>query len=114
MSSPETTDFLDRLSSRDPASARLARELLDAGWAVRDLFGPEQMDVWQLLLHRGTCTVRFGMERGYSDGVHVADSTGAYRPLAAAMSVTDPGIRVPADATAVIDWLKRQAGASES
>jgi hypothetical protein len=106
VSSPEITSFLARLSARDEAAAWLAGELLDAGWSLRSLDGPMQMDVWQLLLDRGTRTVRFGMERGYSDGVHVADHAGAYRPIAEAMSGS---ATLAEDPAAVLRWLNRRS-----
>lgn len=110
MSTPRTADFLERLSARDPAAAWLAGALLDAGWSVRSLDGPLQMDVWQLLLERGTCRVRFGVERGRSDGVHVADDAGAYRPLAEAMSRDAHGTTALAeDPDVVLDWLNQRA-----
>ncbi len=82
--------------------------MLEAGWSVRRLDGPMQMDVWQLLLDRGACSVRFGMERGRSDGVHVADRAGAYRPLAEVMA----GSATPADDPTILDWLNQQSGHS--
>jgi hypothetical protein len=110
MNSPDTADFLARLSSRDPSAAWLAREMLDAGWSVRSLTGPVQMDVWELLLDRGTYSVRFGMERGFSDGVHVAYHAGAYRPIIEAMSVgTRTRSALADDPTAVLHWLNQKS-----
>lgn len=51
---------------------RTAREMLDDGFDVQEFWGPQQMDVWLLKLTRGTVTVQFGIERGYSDGIHLA------------------------------------------
>lgn len=113
VSSPEIADFLARLSARDQAAAWLAGELLEAGWSLRRLDGPLQMDVWQLLLDRGTCSVRFGIERGRSDGVHVADRAGAFRPLAEAMAGSPQGSASLADdPTAVLHWLNQQSDRS--
>jgi hypothetical protein len=111
VSSPGIADFLARLSARDQAAAWLAGELLEAGWSVRRLDGPLQMDVWQLLLDRGACSVRFGMERGRSDGVHVADRADGFRPLAEAMAGSAQGGTLLAeDPTAVFHWLTQQSG----
>lgn len=110
MSSSDVDGFLARLSSRDGSAAWLARRLLESGWAVRELSGPQQMDVWQLLLARGTTCVRFGIERGRSDGVLVAIGSGAYRPVVEAMSVgapaDGPAVHEP---TAVLRWLNQQS-----
>lgn len=115
MSGAGTADFFDRLSLRDPPAAWLARELLDAGWSVRSLTGPEQMDVWELLLDRGTCSVRFGLERGSSDGVHVADRAGSYRPITEAMSVSgQPNTILAEEPAVVLQWLMNQSDPSQS
>lgn len=107
-SSSDADGFLARLSPRDGSAAWLARRLLESGWAIRELSGPQQMDVWQLLLARGTTCVRFGIERGRSDGVLVAVGSGAFRPVAESMSAgasaDDPAAD---DATAVLRWLNR-------
>ena len=66
--------FFDHLAPRDSEAAQLARHLLAAGWGVRVFWGPEQMDVWQLTVQRGEWFVRFGVERGRSDGVLVGRS----------------------------------------
>lgn len=42
---------------------------MDSGWQVVSCRGPEQMDVWELLLRRRSWRVRLGIERGMSDGV---------------------------------------------
>ena len=123
MSDARVAEFLTRLSARDAAAAWLARELLQAGWSVHGFFGPVQMDVWQLVLRRGSCGVRFGIERGYSDGVAVADGvTGgdaaavadravAYRPITVAMSETKPAVAsVMRDPAAALEWLIRRSG----
>ncbi|MGW8482429.1 hypothetical protein ACWGJP_04780 [Microbacterium sp. NPDC055903] len=107
-------DFLARLSSADQDSAWTARELLATGWVVRDVLGPVQMDVWQLLLRGGECDVRFGMERGYSDGVHVADEAGEYRPVTRMMSAEDPSASVDTAPTDVLGWLIERAGRPRS
>ncbi|SDH64872.1 hypothetical protein SAMN04515691_0553 [Leifsonia sp. 98AMF] len=72
---PDTANlprFLDHLQARDTDAALLARQLLDAGAAVIVFWGPQQMDVWELRVQVGDTMVRFGVERGYSDGVLVA------------------------------------------
>lgn len=61
--------FLAHLAPRDARAAHLARRLLDSGWQVQSVWGPEQMDAWQLSLRRDSVAVRFGIERGMSDGV---------------------------------------------
>ncbi|MGW9159050.1 hypothetical protein [Microbacterium sp. NPDC055665] len=110
MSTPDLAGFLDRLAPRDEAAAWLARRLLESGWSVCELSGPVQMDVWQLLLERGTHRVRFGIERGRSDGVLVRLGTGAYRPILDAMSVNGeaPG-SLADDRTAVLRWLDEES-----
>ncbi|SEC23242.1 hypothetical protein [Microbacterium hydrocarbonoxydans] len=123
MGETEVAEFLTRLSARDAAAAWLARELMQAGWSVHDFFGPVQMDVWQLVLRRGSCRVRFGIERGYSDGVAVADGvTGgdgaavadravAYRPITVAMSEKKSAVAsVMSDPAAALEWLTRRSG----
>jgi len=108
MSGPEVSDFLGRLSSRDHAAAWLARELLAAGWSIRSLTGPVQMDVWELLLRRGTRTVRFGIERGRSDGVHFVDGAETYRPVVEAMSMGERAVSpLSEDPAAVLQWLNK-------
>ncbi len=64
--------FLEHLEQRDAEAARFARQLIDAGGAIRVFWGPQQMDVWELRVQRGQMIVRFGVERGYSDGVLIA------------------------------------------
>jgi hypothetical protein len=64
--------FLEHLEQRDAAAAQFGRQLIDAGGIIRVFWGPEQMDVWELLVQRGRMIVRFGVERGYSDGVLIA------------------------------------------
>lgn len=68
---PETAPVLDRVRQVDSAAAELAEHLLRSGWQVVTCWGPEQMDVWMLTLARGAWRVRFGVERGYSNGVEV-------------------------------------------
>jgi len=80
--------FLAHLGERDRALADFVRRLLDADWSVAECWGPEQMDVWSLTLHRDTYAVRFGIERGIVDGVLVGpadDRSVAFRPLAYAV-----------------------------
>jgi hypothetical protein len=67
--------FLAHLEPRDAEAAALARALLDAGHPVVEFWGPEQMDVWRLKIRSGEAVVRFGIERGFSDGVAVARDT---------------------------------------
>ncbi|MFJ4160668.1 hypothetical protein [Microbacterium testaceum] len=67
--------FLAHLEPRDDEAAALARALLDAGHPVVEFWGPEQMDVWRLKIRSGEAVVRFGIERGFSDGVAVARDT---------------------------------------
>ncbi|MCR2791660.1 hypothetical protein NQ156_01120 [Microbacterium sp. zg.Y625] len=81
--------FLEHLDPRDAAAAAFARHLLDAGAVVRSLWGPVQMDVRGLSVQRGDMIVRFGVERGFSDGVLIgradaADESGL-RPIALAV-----------------------------
>lgn len=64
--------FLEHLGSIDQMAADLAGILLDAGGTVRTFWGPEQMDVWELRVQRGEMIARFGVERGYSDGIRIA------------------------------------------
>ncbi len=64
-------EFLTRLMVGDSDSHDVARLLLDDGWEVASFWGPVQMDVWLLILRRAKLCVRFGIERGYSDGVGV-------------------------------------------
>lgn len=61
--------FLAHLEGPDRGAADLARRLLEGDWRVESFWGPEQMDVWELVLSRGPWRVRFGIERGYADGV---------------------------------------------
>jgi len=62
--------FLDHLEPRDADAAAFARRLVHAdGWRVRSFVGPVQMDVWELVVERDGWWVRFGVERGYSDGI---------------------------------------------
>ncbi len=108
-------EFLARLSSRDPSAASLGQHLLEAGWTVQSISGPQQMDVWELLLRRGTLSVRLGIERGYSDGVLVADLPGAYRPLITAMRLPQDvsgsrGDPLAENPDAVIAWLNQHDG----
>ena len=117
MGETQVAEFLTRLSARDAAAAWLARELMEAGWSVHDFFGPVQMDVWQLVLRRGSCSVRFGIERGYSDGVAVAEGVAvsdravAYRPITVAMSEKKPAVAsVMSDPAAALEWLTRRPG----
>lgn len=71
--------FLKHLGhpERDAVSAGLAKKLLDEGCEVVRFSGPEQMDVWELIVRRGSHLVRFGIERGFSDRalVRPADET---------------------------------------
>lgn len=68
--SPDLNPFLRHLEARDPEAAAFARELsVTPGWRVTDFVGPIQMDVWQLVFERHGWTVRFGVERGVSDGM---------------------------------------------
>ena len=72
--------FLAHLAERDAEAAAFARQLLDAGAVVRSIWGPVQMDVWDLQLLRGDMVVRFGIERGFSDGVLVGRADAGARP----------------------------------
>ena len=74
------TRFLDHLAERDAKAAAFARQLLDAGAVVRSIWGPVQMDVWDLQLLRGGMIVRFGIERGFSDGVLVGRADPEVQP----------------------------------
>lgn len=106
MSTPDLAEFLDRLAPRDESAARLVRDLIESGWSVLELTGPVQMDVWQLLLERGVRRVRFGIERGRTDGVLVSDDKGAYRPILAAMSASGSAHDTLAEhETAALRWL---------
>jgi hypothetical protein len=106
VSTPDLAEFLDRLAPRDESAARLVRDLIESGWSVLELTGPVQMDVWQLLLERGVRRVRFGIERGRSDGVLVSDDKGAYRPILAAMSASGSAHDTLAEhETAALRWL---------
>ncbi|MFT4188821.1 MAG: hypothetical protein QM621_09600 [Aeromicrobium sp.] len=73
---------VDRLGPRDAEAAGLAQAALEAGWTVEDFIGPVQMDVWSLSLRRGERRLRFGIERGYADGVRYDDG-GGWRTLSA-------------------------------
>lgn len=85
--------FLDHLEPRSAEAARLARGLLDDGWAVKTFWGPQQMDVWQLDLLRGGVLVQFRIERGIADGIRVARDSDApprlddYYPIGLAVFV---------------------------
>ncbi|QIX27067.1 hypothetical protein ncot_11015 [Nocardioides sp. JQ2195] len=72
--------LLSHLEPRDREAARFARLLLASGWEVITCWGPVQMDVWALELARGDIRVRFGIERGVSDGVLVRHP-GGQEPL---------------------------------
>jgi len=115
--------------------ARTVREMLDDGFNVLEFWGPEQMDVWLLKLTRGTVTVQFGIERGFSDGIHLAAvgvappprtiyvgpafdfmhfvwavRTGVKQPKTAATQLVDLSFRTGdgralSDWRAVVDWL---------
>lgn len=68
--STDLTPFLRHLEARDRDAAAFAAELsATPGWSVVSMIGPVQMDVWELLVEGGGWTVRFGVERGYSDGI---------------------------------------------
>lgn len=87
MPAGEPTDllpFLRHLEVRDPDAATFAAELsATPGWTVVSMVGPVQMDVWELLVEGRGWTVRFGVERGYSDGVLATSATtGERRRLA--------------------------------
>ena len=116
-------EFLAHLEARDADAAAFARHLLDAGAVVRSLWGPVQMDVRELTLQRGDMIVRFGVERGFSDGVLIgradAGDDANLRPIALAvfawarangipLQLDDPD-RIEADLIAVgiaaIDWV---------
>ena len=73
--------FLAHLEPRDARAAGLARRLLDSGWDVESLSGPVQMDVWELTVRRDAVAVRFGVERGMSDGVLIGPAESAYDDL---------------------------------
>ncbi|GAA2529035.1 hypothetical protein GCM10009860_05900 [Microbacterium mitrae] len=114
--------FIDHLRARDAGLSTFVRGLLGVGWEVSDFWGPEQMDVWALRLHSNGRALRFGIERGFVDGVLVgsdgdrsidfyplsyavlgwARSTGAVVPL------EDPDHFSPdigAHGWAALDWL---------
>ncbi|MGO1562086.1 MAG: hypothetical protein ACTHW7_09685 [Actinomycetaceae bacterium] len=59
-----TAPFLAHLEPRDPHAAEFARRLIDSGWQVVSCRGPEQMDVWELLLRRRSWRVRLGSSGG--------------------------------------------------
>ncbi|GAA1916225.1 hypothetical protein GCM10009775_05870 [Microbacterium aoyamense] len=69
--------FLAHLEARDASSAHFARLLLDSGCVPVGFWGPVQMDVWELRIRRGAAIVRFGVERGYSDGLMIGPPTGS-------------------------------------
>lgn len=123
--------FLSHLGhpERDAASAGLAKKLLDDGGEITAFSGPEQMDVWELIVRRGGRLVRFGVERGYSDGAlvrpvddtaHVSHSVpvksvpvksvllGWARAMGVELALDDPiAFRVDllAHGTTALDWL---------
>lgn len=72
--------FLAHLEPRDREATDFARQLLDDGWEIVTCWGPVQMDVWGLELARGVVRLRFGIERGLSDGILLLGDDG-YRPL---------------------------------
>ena len=45
------------------------------------MWGPEQMDAWQLSLRRDSVAVRFGIERGISDGVLIGAAEATFDDL---------------------------------
>lgn len=87
--------FFDHLELRDPDAAHFAKELVyrRAGWEVTSFFGPVQMDVWGLVVSSGDWSVRFGVERGFSDGILVRGPDGE-------------SSRLPS-AEAAYEWLER-------
>lgn len=118
--------FLSHLGDpeRDAASAGFAKKLIDDGGEITGFSGPEQMDVWELIVRRGGRLVRFGVERGYSDGalVRPADDTahasrsvpvklvvlGWARAMGVGLALDDPiAFRVDllAHGTTALDWL---------
>jgi hypothetical protein len=122
--------FLDHLASRDEQATEFARLLLDDEWAVSSFWGPEQMDVWELVLRRGGWFVQFRIERGFSEGVRVARADGDlpllddYRSLGLAVFAWARAHRVPfrlgspddvnhdlvAHGRAALDWLREGHG----
>ncbi|WAA66483.1 hypothetical protein [Microbacterium oxydans] len=114
MSTPDLAEFLDHLAPRDEPAAWLACRLLESGWSVFELTGPVQMDVWQLLLEHGPRRVRFGIERGRSDGVLVRDDAGAYRPILDAMGVNGESRgSLAANRVAALNWLNPESDGVE-
>lgn len=125
--SPDLTNlerFLVHLHERDAAAAAFARTLLAEGATVRDFWGPEQMDVWELRVQRGDVIVRFGVERGFSDGVLLGPADAAngrptLRPLRIAifawavandvpLRVEDPddfAVDLTEHGIAAVDWM---------
>lgn len=116
--------FLEHLEQRDAVASRFARQLVGAGGVVRVFWGPQQMDVWELRVQQGQMIVRFGVERGYSDGVMIARA-GAHaswndlRPMRLAVfawarandipfGLSDPedlDVDLTSDGFAVLDWV---------
>ena len=118
--------FLEHLEQRDAEAARFARQLIDAGGAIRVFWGPQQMDVWELRVQRRQMIVRFGVERGYSDGVLIARAgvpatwnDNALRPMRLAVlawarannipfRLDDPDdldVDLTSDGFAALDWV---------
>ncbi|MEL4317446.1 hypothetical protein WJX64_00360 [Leifsonia sp. YIM 134122] len=116
--------FLEHLEQRDAVAARFARQLIDAGGTVRVFWGPQQMDAWELRVQRDQMIVRFGVERGYSDGVMIARggthaSWNDLRPMRLALlawarandipfRLGDPedlDIDLKSDGLAALDWV---------
>jgi hypothetical protein len=68
------------LAHLDGPQSTIARGMIDAGAKILVFWGPEQMDVWRLELGQGEVTVRFGIERGFSDGVEITHPRLRRRP----------------------------------
>ncbi len=80
---------VNRIAAKDESAASLARHLIDTGWQVTTSWGPQQMDVWMLVLTRGAWQVEFGVERGFSNGVAVwRDTETGERDTVACRSLT--------------------------
>ena len=116
--------FLEHLEQRDAPAAQFARQLIDTGGVVREFWGPEQMDAWELRVQRGQMIVRFGVERGYSDGVLIARAGARalwndLRPIRLAVlawarandipfRLDDPGdldVDLESDGFSALDWV---------
>lgn len=85
--------FFDHLELRNAEASRLAKQLVDreGSWTVKRFWGPEQMDVWSLVMERAGWTIEFGIERGIANRI---------------IATSDDGVRTSFESTATAkEWV---------